>query len=336
MKQLSIIMPHYNDVETLMGTISELYETIDVSSFELIVVNDGSKFRLPEDYAMRKNMRYVEHFVNLGVGQAFDTGVRLANSDNIILMGADVRFKKNGWASRMLSVIKQNQTSIIATACGSTTSDVVYYGADVMFLVKNKDLGLGHPRKHIEDYTSVLEGKWRPRTSRGVYEVPCLMGAFYGVKKSWYEKIRGFELHYKWGGLEPYISLKTWKMGGSVLVDSDNITYHIFNRKPQRDALWDVLAYNQLMIANTVFSQYGIKYAEFLWNSGTSAYERGSEMMMEKMEAISQLTQYIISHSVMTPQELEKKMVEMSFHYNQEECKYTNPLLHEYDSVAND
>jgi glycosyltransferase involved in cell wall biosynthesis len=328
MKQLSVIIPHYNDVETLIGTIESLYETIDIDNFEVIVINDGSKFALPKDYPIRKNMRYVEHFVNLGVGQAFDTGVRLAKSNNLILMGADIRFEDNRWASRMLKVIENEPKSIIATACGSTKTNTVHYGADVVFLVKNKDLGPTHPRKNIKEYTSVLEGKWRPRTGRGVYEVPCLMGAFYGTTKEWYDHVRGFELHYKWGVLEPYFSLKTWRMGGRVLVDSVNKTNHIFNRNPQRQALWDILAYNQLMLANTVFASYGIKYANWLYDSHTQAYERGSDMMMEKMEAISQLTHYIQSNSVMSPQELEKKMVDMSYHYKQDKCKYTNPITY--------
>ena len=326
MKQLSVIIPHYNDVETLIGTIESLYETIDIDNFEVIVINDGSRFSLPKDYPIRKNMRYVEHFVNIGVGQSFDTGVRLAKSNNLILMGADIRFEDNRWASRMLTVIKNEPKSIIATACGSTKTNTVHYGADVVFLVKNKDLGPTHPRKNIKEYTSVLEGKWRPRTGRGVYEVPCLMGAFYGTTKEWYYHVRGFELHYKWGVLEPYFSLKTWRMGGRVLVDSVNKTNHIFNRNPQRQALWDILAYNQLMLANTVFASYGIKYAQWLYDSHTQAYERGADMMMEKIEAISQLTHYIQSNSVMSPQELEKKMVDMSDHYKQDKCKYTNPI----------
>ena len=246
--QLSIIVPHYRDVETTIGTIESLYETIDIDNFEVIVVDDGSgaDYRLPEDYK-KPNMRYVRHFTNVGVGQAFDTGVNIAESDNLILMGADIRFEKNGWAERMIRVIDKHEKAFVATACGSTRTNTVHYGADVIFLVQNKDLGDRHPKKHVPEYRGVLEGKWRPRTGRGPYQVPCLMGAFYGVKKAWYRKVGGFELHYRWGVLEPYISLKSWLLGGEVLVDSENKTYHIFNRHPQREAMWDALAFNQLL-----------------------------------------------------------------------------------------
>jgi len=326
--QLSIIMPHYRDVETTIGTIESLYETIDIDNFEVIVVNDGSGngFELPDDYR-KPNMRYISHFVNNGVGQAFDTGVNIAKSDNLILMGADIRFEKNGWAERMLRVIDKHPKGIIATKCGSTKMDRFHCGADLIFLIENKDISVHHPRKNIPDYRSVLEGKWRNQTDRGVYQVPCLMGAFYGTTKAWYNKVRGFELHYKWGSLESYISLKTWIMGGEILVDSENITYHIFNRRPQRQALWDVLIYNQTLVSSVVFGNYGIKYVNYLSEGDRHAYQRGTDMYMEKIEAVNALSGYIYQNRVMTPEELEKKMVEMSYHYNQEKCKYTDPLV---------
>ena len=243
--QVSIVIPYINDVETLRGTIKSLYETIDVSSFEVIIVQDGGNERY--DGPTEKNMQHVEHPFNLGVGAAFDTGVRLARSHNIFLMGADIRFQDNGWASRMLKVLSKNQKSLICTVCKSFGKSTSYYGADVIFKVKNENLGPKHPKKNDMNYKAAMEGKWRKRTGRGVYEIPCLMGAFYGVSKSWYEFVRGFELHYKWGVLEPYISLKSWRVGGNVLIDTDNVTEHVW-RAPSRSADYNALAYNQYMV----------------------------------------------------------------------------------------
>jgi glycosyltransferase involved in cell wall biosynthesis len=324
---VSIIIPHYRDVETAAGTIDSLYETIDIDNFEVIVVNDGSgeDFKLPES-VIRPNMKYVEHFVNNGVGQAFDTGVSIAKSDNLILMGADIRFEKNGWAKRMIEVTEKNEKAIICTRCGSTKSDREHYGADVIFFVNDDNISKHHPRKNIGGYRSVLEGKWRPRVGRGVYQVPCLMGAFYGVKRAWYKEIRGFELHHLWGVLEPTISLKSWRMGGEVLVDSENSVNHIFNRSPQRQARWDVLMYNQIVLANTVFGIFGAKYAKYLSKGDSVTWNRGADMHTEKQEAVNQLACYIDAKATLSPEELEKKMIELSYYYNQPNCKYENPI----------
>ena len=322
--QVSLIMPYFKDVETVVETIDSLYDTIGIENFELIVVNDGSGtgHDLPKD-KIRPNMKSLKHWVNLGVGQAFDTGVAIAKSDNLILIGSDLVFLDNGWAKRMIAVNDKHPKAVICAACGSTKSDNVYYGADIMLYVENKNLSDGHPMKGKKEYRSMLEGKWRPRTSRGVYQIPSLMGAFYGVKREWYNKISGFELHYQWGNLEPYISLKSWRMGGEVLVDSDNKALHIFDRinpnkvgnEKRREAKWDVVIYNQLMIAATVFGIYGIKFARYLEHMNNSSWNNASEMYMDKKDSINWFARYYHEEAEMTPKELEDKIIELSYHY---------------------
>jgi glycosyltransferase involved in cell wall biosynthesis len=178
---VSIVMPYYNDVDTTLSTIRSLYDTINIDNFELIVINDGSKKEaaIPKS-EIRPNMKYLRHFVNLGVGQAFETGVSIAKADYLILIGSDLEFLNNDWCRRMLNVTRRHPKALVCAACGSTSSDRIYYGADVIFFDE---------KKNQRNSRSVLEGKWRPRTGRGVYQVPSLMGAFYGVKKEWYNKI---------------------------------------------------------------------------------------------------------------------------------------------------
>jgi len=323
MLQASIIIPYYNDVETLRGTIKSLYDTIDIDKFEVIVVCDGGKERFEDK--MPLNMRHIEHFVNLGVGAAFDTGVNAARSENILLMGADIRFKDNGWASRMLKIVEKQDKALVCTGCKSHGKDSIYYGADVIFKVKNENLSDKHPLKKDKDYRAALEGKWRPRTERGVYPIPSLMGAFYGVRKSWYEYVKGFELHYKWGVLEPYISLKSWILGGQILCDSDNLVEHIW-RKPRRSADFAALMYNQMMTSGVVFGPYGVKYAEHLCEYKSHTWDIASEMYNEKMESISQVADYIRKNRIMEPRYLEAMMVKLSVEYNKVKTHYENPI----------
>ena len=327
MKQLSLVIPHYNDVATTIGTLDSLYSTIDIDmdKFEVIVVDDGSQEKIPSDYKWCPNASYVHHFTNLGVGQAFDLGVRLASAENIILMGADIRFKNNGWASRMLKVIDKEPEALIATACGSTINESKHYcGADVIFKLSAEQLSDNHPRKGVQNYKAVFEGKWRGQTGRGVYPVPSLMGAFYGVKKRWYEYIRGFELHYIWGSLEPYISLKSWILGGKVLVDTENKTYHMW-RTPQRSARFDALMYNQILISSVVMYNYGKKYVDYLYDRHSSTYIIASDIARNRQAEIAYLAEYIKDRRVMEPKELEELMVNMSVEYNKE-TRFPNPL----------
>jgi glycosyltransferase involved in cell wall biosynthesis len=321
---VSLVIPQLNDSALAIETINSIYDTIDVDNFEVILVDDGSRDKVPDSF-VKPNLRIVRHFINLGVGAAFDTGVtRVAQSENVILLGADIQFTTKNWCSRMLSVLDRHEKAIICTECQGSTHNKTYYGADIIFMLANEHVSKNHPRKGIPNYRAIFEGKWRGRTGRGVYPIPSLMGAFYGVKKSWYEHIRGFELHYIWGVLEPYISLKSWIMGGEVLVDTENTARHTW-RRPSRSPAFDALAYNQLMVAGTVFGTYGGKYATYLLEGGYDTAERAAKIYTSKQYDIDELADYIKENRVLEPHDLERMMVSLSVEYNKRD-KYPNPL----------
>lgn len=119
-------------------------------------------------------------------------------------------------------------------------------------------------------------------------------------------------------------------MGGEVLVDSENKVLHVFDRidpnkvgnEKRREAKWDVVIYNQLMIAGTVFGRYGVKFARYLEPMNNSSWNRASEMYMDKKDSINWFAKYYHEEAKLTPRELEDKIIELSYHYKQEGCEY--------------
>jgi hypothetical protein len=86
--------------------------------------------------------------------------------------------------------------------------------------------------------------------------VPFILGAAYGVKKTWYNYIDGFWGHRRWGTLEPYISLKSWLFGGSCMTAPHIETGHIFNDTQGRHGTgFEYLAYNSMLVAWLLFGQ---------------------------------------------------------------------------------
>jgi glycosyltransferase involved in cell wall biosynthesis len=273
--ELSIIIPVHNEgAEFVKKTIDSIKSTIDVS-YEIIVIDDCSdKHLLGVDIG---NHVYCK-VQNEGVGSAFDTGMKYAKSENIFLMGCDIRFIKNGWASKMVNEIEKHPKSLICTSVvhlsagtPALTFDVsrqnfVYNGATILMAYGKEDW-------------NILKAEWLPRESRMVkrgpelamkmlkpygvnysdtecYEVPCILGAAYGVKKSWYNYIDGFWGHKKWGSLEPYISLKSWMFGGNCLTAPHIETAHIFNETQGRHGTgFENLAYNSMLIAWLLFDK---------------------------------------------------------------------------------
>lgn len=276
---LSFVIPYHNDGEELIQTtISQIADTIDVSPYEIIVVDDGSDEPLSLEEA-----KVIRHPFSKGVGAAFDTGVAEAKYENIILMGDDIRFMKNGWASKMLRHIQNYPKSLIASKCikinkhsrchneeiidGKCTKcgkpaldnmDIEYRrnspimnGATILIYHDE----ISNPGRVPENFRSILEARWLPRRNdTEPFEIPCVLGAFYGVKKSWYKYIDGWAGHRRWGTLEPMISLKSWLFGGSCILAPDIETAHIFKfKKDARPIGSEILIYNKMLTALLLF-----------------------------------------------------------------------------------
>jgi glycosyltransferase involved in cell wall biosynthesis len=250
---VSIIVSYHNEpVSFLMTCLNQIRGTsVDA---EIIVVDDCSKYPLEPI----EGIRIIRHAENRGVGACFDTGVSEAAHDNIVLTACDMRFADNNWLGSLVSDIEANPKSLICTACAvlgekdqsMTIERKKSYGATILFYHDHKT----NPKKH-KGFRSIIEAKWYEKQSDEIYEIPCILGACYGVKKSWYQYIDGFWGHSRWGTLEPYISLKSWLFGGNCLIDPKIVTGHIFKRTGTHNVLFDTLVYNKILIATLLFPE---------------------------------------------------------------------------------
>ena len=98
MKSLSVIFPAFNEEANIGAVVADAYRTIPTlaSTFEIIVVNDGSKDRTGEicDRLVEElsNVHVVHHPRNYGYGAALKSGIKLARHDLIFFTDADGQF----------------------------------------------------------------------------------------------------------------------------------------------------------------------------------------------------------------------------------------------------
>jgi hypothetical protein len=115
------------------------------------------------------------------------------------------------------------------------------------------------------------------------FEIPCILGAFYGVKKAWYEYVDGWSLHKFWGTLEPLIGLKSWLFGGSNRTAPRIETGHIFKKVGWHGTKQEALMYNKMLVATLLFDDYQ-RLINFL---GTNpVVERGRVMYQKDLPQI--------------------------------------------------
>jgi glycosyltransferase involved in cell wall biosynthesis len=264
---LSIVISYHNEgADFISASLISILESIRVISFEIIIVDDGSIEKLV--LSQFPNVKIIRHKKNLGVGAAFDTGVAEAKSENLFLMGCDVRFPYPYWEVSIVSEIIANPKSFICTSCVRLSGDGKF--TDHLDIENGATIQIRKETNRPRRYKDILITKWLPRLEeRRVcsFEIPCILGAAYGVSKSWYNYVDGFSGHRYWGTLEPYISLKSWMFGGSCRVAPDIKTGHIFDIKNNHLTPREYFIYNKIFTFIVLFDDHE-RFVEYVGGNG--------------------------------------------------------------------
>ena len=97
-KKLSIIIPAYNEENSILSILNAVQEVDFINNVEkeIIVVNDCSKDNtrvIVENFIKEnKNTRLLNHEINQGKGAAIHTGIKEATGDYIIVQDADLEY----------------------------------------------------------------------------------------------------------------------------------------------------------------------------------------------------------------------------------------------------
>jgi dolichol-phosphate hexosyltransferase len=93
--KLTIIMPAFNERETIREAVAAVLSAPRLCASELVVVDDASTdgtTALLQQMAPRSDMRLVVHARNRGKGAAVRTGMRYATGDYVLIFDADLEY----------------------------------------------------------------------------------------------------------------------------------------------------------------------------------------------------------------------------------------------------
>lgn len=90
MKNLSVVIPAYNEEESIGEVIIELKHLLNttVSNYEIIVIDDGSTDKTKE-IAEDTGAKVISHPINIGYGKAILTGIEFSQYEYIVTIDAD-------------------------------------------------------------------------------------------------------------------------------------------------------------------------------------------------------------------------------------------------------
>jgi hypothetical protein len=159
------------------------------------------------------------------------------------------------------------------------------YGARMLIKADVNDIPKTRRFMYGDDWQMLYRSKWNSKPEK---ELSTLLGAFYILKKDWYNHLKGFEMHRHWGTLDSYLAMKSWLAGGKCKL-SDIITGHEFNMSTHRPMDW--FFYNKVLVTKTLFPY---KEKELLnWISDKRMLQIGIDMANSYIEEIEELTEYL-------------------------------------------
>ncbi len=292
MSKITVCVPYFNDGDIIFDSVSRL---VNVPEVEILLIDDGSYVPLSPALAVTDNVRIITHSRNLGVGAAFDTGVRAAQGDIILLMGADV-FQPPDWKWHVERLGQEHPEGIVAAACVSVLPQNDYRietepraGAELRL----KQPAQARDKWFADrNYNDILLGAWLNPSPTEFTKCSCLMGASYVVNKAWYQHIHGFKGHRKWGALEPFISIKSWMAGGYVAADPSWVVGHVFHRDPlsRRPGLLNYVYYNKLFLLHTCLPELARDLDAFLGNA--TAIGQGRQLLRQFRAEVEKEREY--------------------------------------------
>lgn len=299
-KPLTIIIAEHNEGQQLNDTIDNILDTADDKLFDIIVVSDFSNEVQPDLSRYGSLVRHVRNTMRLGVGASFDVGALHVETPHMIVMGSDIRFKQTDYVDKMIGHIEDSPDALICTVnvgINNQRMDMDHpkvtrrYGARILFFMKAEDLPSKSKFRNDPLFKNVLEAKWITKQQGRICELPCILGAFYGVSKSWYDHIKGFMGHRYWGTLEPFISLKSWFAGGKCMIANDVENGHIFKQRPSHITHTHDLMYNKLMAAEVLFPN-DIKHKLISFLGRNEHIDRAKRMILDDQAQIDHLKKY--------------------------------------------
>jgi len=110
--KLSVIIPVYNEVETIDAIVARVLEV--PIEHEIVLVNDGSRDGSPEviDRLSAPLVKVAHHAVNQGKGAAVQTGLKIASGDVVVIQDADLEYDPQDF-TRLIRPILDGKADIV-------------------------------------------------------------------------------------------------------------------------------------------------------------------------------------------------------------------------------
>lgn len=254
---LSVIITSLNENNLVLNnTVQSIFNSTFGNTLEIIVVDDHSDIPV-EIKNKHPNIILHRNKFRMGVAQSRHFGACMAKYKWLLFTDSHMLFDTSFYSKFLIYQLSSKHNTIYNGCClGLWQEDILdwkninlnklpkYYGARLSL--------------YEEKENQILEGKWNDgikNKDEDNYDISCLMGAIYFIRKKFFFEIRGLQDLKGWGSDEPLLSLKTLLCGGEIKQVKKIVAAHAFRAVAPYRTFNKHMIYNKIRMAKTLLPE---------------------------------------------------------------------------------
>jgi GT2 family glycosyltransferase len=251
----SLIIASHNEGERLVKTIQSCVETCSDLDHEIIVADDASTDHSINQLRARfPHVRLVSHPKRKGASPTKTLGARHARGEVLVFLDGHCKPERDAVRRLVEDVELLDGAAVVTPRVASLDThrwetDLDQAGNGYYLKLDRFDCGWLEKGK----LRAVREGR------RRFYESPSLCGCALAVSRELFDRLRGFDPHMRYWGVEDLdFGLKCWLLGARILHDPRSVVGHRFRASFDNFSVpAEHVVVNQLRMARKNFTPHG-------------------------------------------------------------------------------
>lgn len=234
--KLSVIYVYYNTPEELQLSIKSLERACVKIPFEVIIVNNNSPKGIPKKIYEKSNITIINNNTNCGYGKGLNQGATMAKGEYLLLVNPDIIFKKEAIINLLREIQRKPEIGVIAPQLIDEKGNILQSISGMPFLPQSLFIFSFLGKIWSKNPFSVKYHNLNLDRDKE-QEVDVAGGACMIVKKSLFEKIRGFDERFFMYFEEADFSSRIKKIGYKILYLPKAKVIHLIGRS-SRNKEW--------------------------------------------------------------------------------------------------